>query len=62
MSEANMTTPIPMFNGDPRYQTLYDALAEVLYERGRGLPLPATIGVLRLLEHEIIQNAMICAT
>lgn len=48
-----------LFAGDQRCQTLLDALAKVLYERGEGLPLPATLGVLRLLEYEVIQNALL---
>ena len=53
-----MTAPVvSLHTGDQRLQTLYDALAEVLYERGQGLPLPSTLGVLRLLEHEVIENA-----
>lgn len=47
----------PLFDGDQRCQSLLDALAEVLYERGKGMPLPSTLGVLRLLEHEVIENA-----
>lgn len=46
-----------LHEGDPRCQTLLDALAEVLYERGKGLPLPSILGVLHLLEHEVIKNA-----
>lgn len=46
-----------LFEGDQRCQSLLDALAEVLYERGKGLPLPSTLGVLRLLEYELIENA-----
>ncbi len=48
---------IKLFEGDMRLQTLYDAVAEVLYERSRDLPLLATLGVLRLLEYELIENA-----
>ena len=48
-----------LFEGDQRCQTLLDALADVLYDRGKGLPLPSTLGVLRLLEHEVIQNALL---
>jgi hypothetical protein len=52
-----MKKVVKLFEGDQRCQSLLDALAEVLYERGRGLPLPTTLGVLRLLEHEVIENA-----
>lgn len=48
---------MPLRDGDSRCQTLLDALAEVLYERGKGLPLPSTIGVLELLKYEVIENA-----
>jgi hypothetical protein len=50
-------TVIQLFRGDQRCQSLFDALAEVVYERGKGLPLPTTLGVLRLLEYEVIENA-----
>jgi hypothetical protein len=53
-----MTKVVKLHDGDLRCQVLLDALADVLYERGKGLPLPATLGVLRLLEYEVIQNAL----
>lgn len=53
-----MTKVVKLHDGDLRCQALLDALADVLYERGKGLPLPATLGVLRLLEYEVIQNAL----
>lgn len=52
-----MTAPLQLFPSDQRLQTLLDALAEVLYERGQGLPLPSILGIIRLLEHEVIENA-----
>ncbi len=48
---------VRLYENDPRCQALFDAMADVLYERGKGLPLPSTLGVLRLLEHEVIENA-----
>ena len=58
-----MTAPVvSLHTGDQRLQTLLDALAEVLYERGQGLPLPSILGIIRLLEHEVIENAKLCAT
>ena len=48
---------VRLYENDPRCQALLDSLADVLYERGSGLPLPSTLGVLRLLEYEIIENA-----
>jgi hypothetical protein len=47
----------PFFMGDKRYQTVFDSIAEVLYERGKDLPLPGMIGVLELLKYELLQNA-----
>ncbi len=51
-------TTIHLFEGDKRLETLLDALLEVVYERGNGLPTPSVLGVVKLLEHEIITNAM----
>ncbi len=42
--------------GDPRCETLLQALLEALYERGKGLPIPLVIGVLRLAEHRVIRD------
>jgi hypothetical protein len=45
---------VPLFGGaDKRCQTLCDAVL-VLRERARGLPLPAVLGVLRIVEHRLI--------
>lgn len=44
-------------NGNALCQTLLDTLAEILYERGKGLPLTSTLGVLELLKYEVIENA-----
>lgn len=51
------TTVFNIFGGaDPRCETLFQALRALVYERGRGIPIPSVIGVLRLLEHKIIQE------
>jgi hypothetical protein len=48
---------INAFGGaDQRCETLFQALRTVVYERGAGIPIPSVIGVLRLLEHRIIQE------
>jgi hypothetical protein len=39
---------------DPRCETLLKAIRAVLNERGCGLPMPLVIGVLRILEHELL--------
>jgi hypothetical protein len=49
-------TTVALFKGDPRCQTLCDALLDLIYERGRGLPLPLILGVLRLVEHSLIDE------
>jgi hypothetical protein len=47
--------PVPLFGGgDERCTTLCDALLDTIRERGRGLPLPSVIGVLRIVEHHLI--------
>jgi hypothetical protein len=49
---------IPAFGGaDPRCEALLQALLEVLYERGIGLPIPSILGVLRLIEDRVIKDA-----
>lgn len=47
----------PLFGGaDQRCETLFQALWDTVHERGSGLPIPLVLGVLRLLEHKIIQD------
>ena len=47
----------PLFGGaDQRCRTLLDALMAVIHERGVGLPFPAVIGTIRLLELSVIDN------
>ena len=47
----------PLFRGaDQRYVTLLEALKAVVVERGGGLPFPAVIGTIRLLELAVIQS------
>lgn len=45
---------IPLFEGDQRCQRLLETVLEVIYERGKGLPLPAVLGVVRLVEYQLI--------
>lgn len=55
MSAQQPAEVVSLFAGaDPRCQILIDALHTVVHERGRGLPIPSILGVLRLLEHTII--------
>jgi hypothetical protein len=54
---SDQTTVVTAFGGaDPRCETLFQALRLLVYERGAGIPIPSVIGVLRLLEHKIIQE------
>lgn len=46
-----------LFIGDPRCEVLLDALREVMYERGKGLPIPSVLGVLEILKDEVKDNA-----
>ena len=47
----------PLFGGaDKRCATLLDALKAVIAERGAGLPFPAVLGTIRLLEMSIIAS------
>ena len=46
-----------LFEGDPRLQSLTDAIKELIYERGVGLPVPAIIGVIEMVKLEILDEA-----
>ena len=51
------TTATPLFGGaDQRCVTLLNALKVVVAERGAGLPFPAVIGTIRLLELAVIAS------
>lgn len=43
--------------GDKRCQTLYQCLVDIIVERGAGLPLPAILGTLTLVERMLIDSA-----
>lgn len=48
---------VPLFNGiDPRYGELTVALISVIEERGRGLLFVGVLGVLRLVEREVMER------
>ncbi len=45
-----------MFEGDPRYGALLDAITDTINERGRDLLFVGVLGVLRLAELRLIEN------
>lgn len=48
---------IILFGGaDPRCEALLHAIKDIIYERGSGLPIPSILGVLRIIEHEIVRE------
>jgi hypothetical protein len=48
---------VPLFGGaDERCETLLQALRALIYERGAGMPVPSILGVLRILEHELLRE------
>lgn len=48
---------VTLFGGaDPRCEALLQAIKALVYERGAGLPVPSILGVLRILEHEILRE------
>ena len=49
-------TTIKLFQGDMRCETLFQALKDVIYERGDSLPVPSIVGVIELVKLEIIQE------
>lgn len=54
---ANEDKVMKLFSGDQRLETLFDAVMETLYERGKGLPLPSVLGVLDLVRDQIKEDA-----
>ena len=45
----------PLHGGaDMRCEALREAIKAVLYERALGLPVPLILGVLRIVEHELL--------
>jgi len=48
---------VPLFEGDMRAEALERAILDVVYERGEGLPFPMILGVLRLVERRLIEDA-----
>lgn len=49
-----MTNTVPLFYGDQRLETLYQALKTIIYERGEGLPVPAIVGCIELVKLDVI--------
>ncbi len=55
--DQTQTTATPLFGGaDQRCVTLLNALKAVIVERGVGLPFPAVLGTIRLLELAVIAS------
>ena len=48
---------VPLFEGDMRAEALEQAILATVYERGEGLPFPLVLGVLRLVERRLIEDA-----
>jgi hypothetical protein len=54
---SNDENVIAAFGGaDLRCETLLQALRDVVYERGEGVPFPSVVGVIRLLEYMIMEE------
>lgn len=51
--EDGMDNVEKLFPGDERLATLLDAILEIIWERGQGLPFPAVLGVLELVKDNI---------
>lgn len=49
-------TVVSLFEGDQRCERLCDALLKLIYERGKGLPFPSVLGVLRIVERQLITD------
>jgi hypothetical protein len=49
--------PTPLFGTrDPRYGELYEAIRRTIDERNDGLLLCGVLGVIRLIEHRLIEE------
>lgn len=48
--------PARLFEGDPRYGALIDAIVDTINERGRDLLFVGVLGALRLVELRVIEN------
>jgi len=44
--------------GDLRAATLLESLEDVIYERGKGMPIPTIIGVLEILKIDLMKKAL----
>ena len=48
---------VPLRGGaDARCEALLEAIRAVIYERAMGMPIPSILGVLRLVEHAILEE------
>lgn len=45
-----------LFESDQRCVTLFQSILDLIYERGVGLPFPAVLGVMRLVEEQLIKD------
>ena len=53
--EGEPPAPTPLFGGaDMRCEALREAVKATIYERALGLPMPLILGVLRIVEHELL--------
>lgn len=48
---------VKLFDGDARYQRFYENLREYIYEYGSGLPVPGVLGVMKMIEADILDDA-----
>ena len=48
---------VRLHEGDARAEALEQAILATVYERGEGLPFPLVLGVLRLVERRLIEDA-----
>lgn len=45
-----------LFEGDMRLGNLCDAILDMLYERGDGIPFPAILGCLEIVKAKLIET------
>lgn len=47
----------PLYYGSKHADSLYDAIWDVLVERGTEMPIPTILGVLELLKDKVKENS-----
>lgn len=47
---------VKLHENNKHLETLEQAIIDLLYERGEGLPFPTILGILRLVEYRLVKD------